>query len=1857
MKYFFITFFCIFQLSGLGQNIPRSLSINCYGDTILPFYSNTLVDWDNSAYLQTGLEWKLYPFIQPLKKLEFINIDTVSIKNFSFYFNKYFYSNQDSLISQIVDTFSNENDKLFCIYNFIKDRTFYYYYPENKLNDNHYSFQESHNPMKFLNIYGYGACGAHGTAMARFAALAIKKRQYECEIANLGHVVAEAKGSSSRMVFDTDREAFYKLLDNKHMASLKDMVLDPNIYLRTKLFPNINNYIPYDSSAYSNLYNSRWPIDSDKIYQNILGQIDSNNTSKLEFEIKPLSSVIFYPDSNNSSFHKSLIVGNNDSATDNFYIPLVARTGTINQQIKAGVSINKILDSYTNLSLTNDTINCSSQFSSFVYQSSSPYTIGNGFVKFNLLKKYTNDSILIYFSKDMINWTPLFNSDSINTNTLKTIQLEINHLIKPTIDSACYNYYIKFDIQNSNLSNQMIISNLNFSTIFQFSKFFSPTVIKGQNDIKIYQNGNNHLKVDIDWIDYLENTPPPPPSYPGVPANNSIMSSPNFYFSWQGVTSSDDAIKTYQIQVSERSDFLHPICTNYDRNNYILLSNNPFFKSEYESFFNSNTDYFWRVRSLDTRGAYSNWSNTWKFKVKNIQAPKNVRFELQDNLLDTFILKWDNPPLSDNIVKYYLYRNNRKNIGTSTNKSCLFDSTTNNFYKLDKNNLYTYKYRIVAVSANGIISKPSYNVNHPLLTTISTKYNNQENVMSYFRQKLNLEMMPQNIEAKLPWPIVSGDDRQSFILENSADFTRINDSIFKVKFIGNRLLNCYTKVYDDTVLQFQILFKSSNLFSCATNNTKIFFPLQGPPPFKLTYYKNGNIQTFTTVDTNLNLFVPFGSYFFSFYENGSHSIFPINQFFLAKNYNSTNYSIQKDCDSNKFYVEVVSNGDLPITLYYTKNNLQDSNIIYQNNFRLYIDSGVFYLQKIKNNNNCDLLINKYVYANTKRLNVTFSNLKYNCDSFYYYLDININADLPIIVYFKYNNIDTSIKINSSTKKLILYDGEYNFNYCSDTNQCMQAIDKQFLINNKNLQLLSYNDYYNCNTNKNNIEINIDGNKPFSIYYRLNNTSFYFSDSNNQILINPLNGIFHIDSIVDINNCKIKDPIDKTFYYDTLDILIPPYKYNCDSNKTQLPFALQGNPPFVLNYSFNGNPVIKTINGFSDTLYLNNGTYNFISVTDATGCIKFINQVYNFAFTPLYSTIGTKLYNCDSNKVAIQLTQNGNTPLTYHYTENNINKVFTTTSSVDYLLVGNGNIEITNITDNTGCVRLINDLNNFYYDTLDILIPPYKYNCDSNKTQLPFALQGNPPFVLNYSFNGNPVIKTINSFSDTLYLNNGTYNFISVTDATGCIKFINQVYNFNRQKLNYIVDSTFFNCALNKQELVINMQGELPFYITTKNVMLNIIDTVISNLTSFPIFLDSGIHIINSINDNNCKINLTDTIINNNIIPSAIINYDSIFCDQSGAAINIKINTNSNSNILYYNLNAINNIFQFNSNIISYPLLPGTYWFEKLVDTNGCELKINKLLKIDTIIKYYLGYNTKFNCENDSTLVILNLSNNQKFKLNYENNSILTQLNLDTNSFYVANGTYNFLNLIDTNGCIEQINNSIRIENNKPKYNLDSIKFDCAAEEYSIYANAIGKAPFKLAYISNNKLINEIYNSDLITVTLPGDYIRFVSLLDSNQCLLNIDSFINLPFKFKGDFKISKNELNLITNNIQYPINWYNGNSLIAINQPILENIGNGDYFAQIIDSAGCIVKSNNIVFKYDNSVTVFPNPFENYFYIRSDKAKEYNYKVYDAIGRLISSSNSTNNIEKITTTSFSPSIYVLKVIFEDEILEFKIEKK
>jgi hypothetical protein len=175
--------------------------------------------------------------------------------------------------------------------------------------------------------------------------------------------------------------------------------------------------------------------------------------------------------------------------------------------------------------------------------------------------------------------------------------------------------------------------------------------------------------------------------------------------------------------------------------------------------------------------------------------------------------------------------------------------------------------------------------------------------------------------------------------------------------------------------------------------------------------------------------------------------------------------------------------------------------------------------------------------------------------------------------------------------------------------------------------------------------------------------------------------------------------------------------------------------------------------------------------------------------------------------------------------------------------------------------------------------------------------------------------------------------------------------------------------------------------------------------------------------------------------------------------------------------------------------------------------------------------------------------------------------------------------------------------------------------------------------------------------LPGDYIRFVSLLDSNQCLLNIDSFINLPFKFKGDFKISKNELNLITNNIQYPINWYNGNSLIAINQPILENIGNGDYFAQIIDSAGCIVKSNNIVFKYDNSVTVFPNPFENYFYIRSDKAKEYNYKVYDAIGRLISSSNSTNNIEKITTTSFSPSIYVLKVIFEDEILEFKIEKK
>jgi hypothetical protein len=401
-------FFFLFLFLGVSclyaQNPTYSNSYTLTNDTTLSIFSNSKVDYSNFSIWAYTMEPKYYSVKQPLQKFSIENIDTLSVDSLQFYFNDYFYTNQDSLIKNIFSGTTTPLEKAFKSFYFLKDRSVYFFYPEDKLNDNHYSYQESHGLMKMLNNYGHFACGGNGYNLARMNALYSKQRQYNWELSNGDHSISEIVYDSVKLFLDADREAYYKQLNNLNFASFKDVLFDPYLNYRTKIFSNSTNYSPANSATAINIINNTggvaWPVDSNKVFTNIIGQQDSCNVKKIAITLFPNSKITFFPDSSNVNAHfTNSAIGINFK---NNNLKMVAMLGNIVQKYDSTYTLNQLLVHHNNMVKSNDTLLSLLQNanSNFITKTVSSYPLTNGIVSSILYKKTIDDSIAIYFSKD-----------------------------------------------------------------------------------------------------------------------------------------------------------------------------------------------------------------------------------------------------------------------------------------------------------------------------------------------------------------------------------------------------------------------------------------------------------------------------------------------------------------------------------------------------------------------------------------------------------------------------------------------------------------------------------------------------------------------------------------------------------------------------------------------------------------------------------------------------------------------------------------------------------------------------------------------------------------------------------------------------------------------------------------------------------------------------------------------------------------------------------------------------------------------------------------------------------------------------------------------------------------------------------------------------------------------------------------------------------------------------------------------------------------------------------------------------------------------------------------------------------------
>ncbi|MGB0583401.1 MAG: transglutaminase domain-containing protein, partial [Limisphaerales bacterium] len=148
-------------------------------------------------------------------------------------------SSSEGILRSILKPGMSDEEKSLAIWKFLVDWRYHHYPAEQG--------DEVHDPVRFINVYGYGFCDDSARNTAALAQLAgLRARVWGLS----GHVVAETYYDGGWHMFDPDHEVFYRTAAG-HIASVEELARNPGLITKTKRDP-----IGSDTRSIARLYTS-----------------------------------------------------------------------------------------------------------------------------------------------------------------------------------------------------------------------------------------------------------------------------------------------------------------------------------------------------------------------------------------------------------------------------------------------------------------------------------------------------------------------------------------------------------------------------------------------------------------------------------------------------------------------------------------------------------------------------------------------------------------------------------------------------------------------------------------------------------------------------------------------------------------------------------------------------------------------------------------------------------------------------------------------------------------------------------------------------------------------------------------------------------------------------------------------------------------------------------------------------------------------------------------------------------------------------------------------------------------------------------------------------------------------------------------------------------------------------------------------------------------------------------------------------------------------------------------------------------------------------------------------------------------
>ncbi|QDT42289.1 hypothetical protein Pan241w_23720 [Gimesia alba] len=353
-------------------------------------------------------------------------------------------TSQKAMLASILTPGMKEEEKALAIWKFLVDWRYHFTPAEQG--------DELHDPVKFLNVYGYGFCDDCAT---NFVVLA-RKAGLRSRVWGLsGHVVAEAFYDGKWHMFDPDHQVVYRN-SRGIIAGVEELAQHPELITKTPRDP-IGSPSQLIADLYTSTNNNRASERQPKIK-------DSTLTPMLE----PLDRVEFRFTAPEYVHQKN--------ATDQSRPPIVGN-GTLNRTVRQLQTLKQTAPNQRQWHL------------------SWPYVLLKG--KFELELKSNAPTPSVFVSPDAKSWHKL---EGVLTNQTLAISLDQWIQSQPT---AVYDCFIR--IENSNGGDPAeSISQLNSEWIFQFAPRALAHLQKTNNQFEMKltpppQKKGKGLEVQLVW--------------------------------------------------------------------------------------------------------------------------------------------------------------------------------------------------------------------------------------------------------------------------------------------------------------------------------------------------------------------------------------------------------------------------------------------------------------------------------------------------------------------------------------------------------------------------------------------------------------------------------------------------------------------------------------------------------------------------------------------------------------------------------------------------------------------------------------------------------------------------------------------------------------------------------------------------------------------------------------------------------------------------------------------------------------------------------------------------------------------------------------------------------------------------------------------------------------------------------------------------------------------------------------------------------------------------------------------------------------------------------------------------------------